>query len=121
MDIANKGDAPETVLAGVKGYEISLDRKKMLVSKGDDFYILDSDVKAVRAGATRRRFSKAKMDLSRGRLTLNPRAEFHELFLDAWRLERDYFYDRKHARRGLEGRCAIAICRWWTAWRTATI
>jgi tricorn protease len=25
----------------VKGYEISLDRKKMLVSKGDDFYIFD--------------------------------------------------------------------------------
>ncbi len=24
----------------------------------------------------------------------NPRVEYHELFLDAWRLERDYFYDR---------------------------
>ena len=46
VDIANKGDAPETVLADVKGYEISLNRKKMLVAKGDDFYILDSDVKA---------------------------------------------------------------------------
>ncbi len=35
LDIANKGDEPETVLADVKGYEISLDRKKMLVLKGD--------------------------------------------------------------------------------------
>src|SRR6266513_4913081 len=24
----------------------------------------------------------------------NPRAEFRELFLDAWRMERDFFYDR---------------------------
>ena len=34
------------------------------------------------------------MDLSRWTFDINPRAEFHELFLDAWRLERDYFYDR---------------------------
>ena len=27
-------------------------------------------------------------------ITTNPREEFHGLFLDAWRLERDYFYDR---------------------------
>ena len=45
MDIANKGDEPDTVMADVKGYEISLDRKKMLVHKGDDFYVFDSDVK----------------------------------------------------------------------------
>jgi tricorn protease len=34
------------------------------------------------------------MDLSRWTFDTNPRAEFHQLFLDAWRLERDYFYDR---------------------------
>ena len=38
--------------------------------------------------------AKAKIDLSRWTFDTNPRAEFHELFLDAWRLERDYFYDR---------------------------
>ena len=37
---------------------------------------------------------KAKIDLSRWTFATNPRAEFRELFLDAWRLERDYFYDR---------------------------
>jgi len=92
-DIANKGDAPETVLADVKGYEMSLDRKKMLVAKGEDFYILDSDVKAAALGDAKA-LPKAKMDLSRWTFDTNPRAEFHELFLDAWRLERDYFYDR---------------------------
>ena len=93
VDIANKGDPPETVLADVKGYEMSLDRKKMLVSKGEDFYILDSDVKAPALGDPKA-LPKAKMDLSRWTFDTNPRAEFHELFLDAWRLERDYFYDR---------------------------
>jgi tricorn protease len=93
VDIANKGDSPETVLADVKGYELSLDRKKMLVRKGEDFYILDSDVKAA-ALADPKALPKAKIDLSRWTFATNPRAEFRELFLDAWRLERDYFYDR---------------------------
>jgi len=93
VDIANKGDPPETVLADVKGYEMSLDRKKLLVAKGDDFYILDSDVKAA-ALSDPKALPKAKMDLSRWTFDTNPRAEFRELFSDAWRLERDYFYDR---------------------------
>jgi tricorn protease len=93
VDIANKGDPPETVLAEVQGFEMSLDRKKIAVRKGDDFYILDSDVKAA-ALADPKALPKAKMDLSRWTFDTNPRAEFRELFLDAWRLERDYFYDR---------------------------
>jgi tricorn protease len=89
VDIASKGDAPETVVADVRGYEMSLDRKKMLVWKGEDFYILGSTVKAAAVA-----LPKAKMDLSRWTFDTNPRVEFHELFLDAWRLERDYYYDR---------------------------
>jgi tricorn protease len=93
VDIANKGEAPETVWADVKAYEISLDRKKVLAWKGDDFYIFDSDAKAT-ALADAKILAKAKIDMSRWAILTNPRAEFHELFLDAWRLERDYFYDR---------------------------
>ena len=96
VDRANKGDPPETVLADVKGYELSLDRKKILVrkgEKGEEFYILDSDVKPA-ALADPKALPKLRMDLSHWTFDTNPHAEFHELFLDAWRLERDYFYDR---------------------------
>ena len=93
VDIANKADPPDTVLSDVKGYEISLDRKKVLVSKGDDFYILGSDVKAS-ALSDAKALPKTKIDMSRWTFAVTPRAEFHELYLDAWRLERDYFYDR---------------------------
>ncbi len=93
LDVANKGEGPETVMADVKVYELSLDRKKLLVVKGDDFYILDSGVKASALGDGKA-LAKAKMDLSHWTLDTNPRAEFRELFTDAWRLERDYFYDR---------------------------
>ena len=77
----------------MKSYEISLDRKKILISKGDDFYILDSDVKAA-ALSDPKALPKANIDLSHWIFSTNPREEFRGLFLDAWRLERDYFYDR---------------------------
>jgi tricorn protease len=93
VDIANKGEAPETVWADVKAYELSLDRKKFLVWKGDDFYILDSDAKPATI-ADAKVIGKAKIDMARWVILTNPRAEFREMFLDAWRLERDYFYDR---------------------------
>jgi len=93
VDVGNKGEAPETLMADVHGYELSLDRKKLLVAKGDDYYILDASVKPGALGDAKA-LAKAKMDLSHWALDTNPRAEFHELFTDAWRLERDYFYDR---------------------------
>ncbi len=93
LDIANKADPPETLLADVKGYEISLDGKKILASKGDDFYIFSSDAKAS-ALEDAKKLDKTKIDMSHWTFDVTPRAEFHELFLDAWRLERDYFYDR---------------------------
>ena len=93
LDVANKGDEPDTVLSDVKGYEISLDRKKILVRKGDDFYTLDADVKG--AGLSDPKvLAKASINLSRWTFSTTPRDEFRGIFLDAWRLERDYFYDR---------------------------
>ena len=62
---------PETVLADVKGYEISLDRKKMLVRKGEDFFILDSDAKAATV-ADPKALAKATINLSRWTILTNP-------------------------------------------------
>jgi tricorn protease len=93
VDIANKGDTPDTLLADVKGFEISQDRKKTLIWKGDDFLIVDADAKSS-ALSDPKAFGKAKIDMARWTILTNPRAEFRGLFLDAWRLERDYFYDR---------------------------
>jgi tricorn protease len=93
LDISNKGDAPEAIISDLKGYEISLDRKKMLVAKGDDYFIFDSSAKA-QALADPKTLAKAKIDMSGWTFVTNPRTEYHALFEDAWRLERDYFYDR---------------------------
>ena len=93
LEIANKGDAPDLVMADVRGYEISLNRKKLLVAKADEYYILDAAAKAS-ALSDPKALAKARIDFSRWSFATSPRAEFRGLFLDAWRLERDYFYDR---------------------------
>jgi len=93
IDIANKGDQSDTVWAEVRAFEVSQDRKKMLVWKGEDFYIVDSDAKASTL-ADAKAVAKAKIDMSRWSIMTNPREEYRGMFLDAWRLERDYFYDR---------------------------
>ena len=93
LDIANKGDELDTVMGDVKGYEISLDRKKLLLAKDDNFYILDSDIKSSGLGDPKV-LGKTQINLSRWSFSTTPQAEFRGIFLDAWRLERDYFYDR---------------------------
>ena len=92
LDIANKGDEPDTVMNEVKGFEISADRKKMLVRKADDFYILDSDAKGASLNDPKA-LGKTAVNLSRWTISTNPRDEFRGIFLDAWRMERDFFYD----------------------------
>jgi tricorn protease len=90
LTIDNKGDKPDTVLSGVRSYEISLDRKKMIVRQKNDFYVLDASAK----NADPKALAKAKIDLSHWTWATTPRSEYRGMFLDAWRLERDYFYDR---------------------------
>ncbi len=92
LDIANKGDEPDTVMSEVKGFEISADRKKMLVRKADDFYILDSDAKGASLNDPKA-LAKSAVNLSRWAISTNPREEFRGIFLDSWRMHRDFFYD----------------------------
>jgi len=94
IDIANKGDEAETLTDEVTGFEFSSDGKKLLVTKKKSFYLVDADAKAALFGDAKG-LGKATIDLSHWRFATTPRAEFHGIFADAWRLERDYFYDRR--------------------------
>jgi tricorn protease len=93
LDIANKGEEVETVASDIKNFEISLDRKKLLIAKASNFYIVDSDIKAA-AFSDQKVLDKSTVNLNGWSFFTSPRADFRGIFLDAWRLERDYFYDR---------------------------
>lgn len=88
--IDNKATPADTFMEDIRRYELSLDRKKVLVQKGDDFYILDAAAKAP-TGAD---LAKTKVDLAGWTFRLDPRDEWRQMLVDAWRMERDYFYDR---------------------------
>ncbi len=76
----------KTVVEDVGGWELSQDGKKLLLRKDDNLYVIDA--KPAKAD-----LDKKKVDLSRWKLSIEPREEWRQMFVEAWRLERDYFYD----------------------------
>jgi tricorn protease len=88
LAIENKGAAPETILEDIKSYELSLDRKTLLVAKGNDLLVFEA------SGKPPADIAKATVNLKDWTFSLDPREEWRQMFAEAWRLERDYFYDR---------------------------
>src|SRR5207247_6716375 len=93
VDINNKGDKPETLMEDVRGFDISLDGKKMLIRKQSEMWVVDASVKA---GPLKdpKTLADSAVDLNNWTFSVIPTNEFKEQFADAWRLHRDYFYDR---------------------------
>jgi tricorn protease len=77
----------KTVTGDVRAYELSLDGNKLLVRKEEHLYILDVEPTAAK-------LDKKEVKLEGWMLALEPREEWRQMFAEAWRLERDYFYDR---------------------------
>ncbi|MEP7319865.1 MAG: PDZ domain-containing protein, partial [Panacibacter sp.] len=74
----------KTILDGVGGYEVSAGREKILVGKAGSWAVISPDEGA--------KFEKP-LRLSEMQMTVNPMEEWKQIFSDAWRIERDYFYD----------------------------
>ena len=72
----------------VTGYELSANRKKLLVRRGDDLFVIDAGPRPPD------KLGDAQVDLSGWKLHIVPREEWQQMYREAWRLERDYFYDR---------------------------
>jgi len=87
LKIGNEKIEVEIVADGLDSYELSGDGKRFLLRKSGALYITD----AAPAKAT---LEDARVDLSGWNLSVDPRREWRQMFVEAWRLERDYFYDR---------------------------
>lgn len=88
LAIENKSPRPETFMEEVASYELSHDRKKLLVRKAQELFIFDVAAKAPTDT------TKNRVPLADWSFRLDPRDEWRQMFTEAWRLERDYFYDR---------------------------
>ncbi len=78
----------ETIASNVDRYELSLDRSSLLIERSDEYYVLPAD------GTLPDNFANAKVSLADWTMTVQPREEWRQIFVDAWRLQRDGFYDR---------------------------
>ena len=66
-------------------YEVSFDKKKMLVSKDGSFYIIDLPKSNIEL--------KDNVSLSDMKIWVDKKAEWKEIFEESWRQMRDFFYD----------------------------
>lgn len=95
VSIAISKDDPkvETFARGVRGFDLSADRKTAFVMTGapDNPSLL-----LVPAGEKMPdKLDPMRVRLADWKLQVDPREEWHQMFLDAWRLHRDFAYDSR--------------------------
>ncbi|MDP1662636.1 MAG: hypothetical protein Q8L55_12045, partial [Phycisphaerales bacterium] len=86
--ITNEKPEVKTVLAGVRLYELSADGKKLLIHKAAP----SDTIAVVDAAAAPAELDKNTVDLSGWSMSVVPGQEWRQMYVDAWRLLRDYFY-----------------------------
>jgi tricorn protease len=81
-----------TVTSGVKAYAVSMDHKVLVYQTKDGFVRLEAGATAAPKDDEAK---DAKIDLAGWSLSINPREEWKQMLHEAWRLQRDFFYDPK--------------------------
>ncbi|MEO8478148.1 MAG: S41 family peptidase [Gemmatimonadota bacterium] len=84
---ANHDIEPVMVADGVDYFELSRDGQKMLLRRGNALHVIGA--KPARAG----KLVDARVDLTGWSFPIDVRQDWRQIFIDAWRLERDWFYD----------------------------
>ncbi len=98
-----------TVQSGVRSFELTPDGKKMLVRQGSDWYIASSGGGSSapsglsfggRRGGSPSASSEStggasgqRLNLDEIEIKIDPRAEWKQILHEAWRINRDFFYD----------------------------
>lgn len=75
----------ETITEGIINYSLSADGKKFIFRKGEDYGIA-----AVQPG---QKPTDGLLALNKLEMKITPREEWRQMFLDGWRIWRDWFYD----------------------------
>lgn len=75
----------ESLLEKVDGFDLSRDGKRVLVAMGEKWALPDVGDKIDTA--------KRMLALDRIEVKIEPTTEWREIFAEAWRINRDYFYD----------------------------
>ncbi len=80
-----KKQEEKEIISGVNAYQVSADGKKLIYKSGDHYAIIDVDKD--------KKKDEGKLDMSDMTVKVDIRKEWNQIFMDAWRLQRDFFYD----------------------------
>lgn len=75
----------DTLTEKADGFALSADGKRALLRVKDDWHLVDV--------ADKLDLAKFKLDVARIQVKVDPRAEWAQMLDEAWRINRDYFYD----------------------------
>ncbi len=78
---------PTVVMEGNLNFELSADKKKILIFNSGEIYVGDANGSKINK-------ENAKVNFKNWRFKLNPVEDWTQMFYDSWRMERDYFYDK---------------------------
>lgn len=85
VSVSNEKVEVKTVASGIKSYELSADKKKIMLYTGTSVSVVD-------AAPAPAEVEKNVVSLSGWSMSYMPMVEYRQLYRDAWRLLRDYFY-----------------------------
>jgi len=89
LKITNKKDNEVVSIAtSITGFTLSGDGKKILIRDKNGIVVINADGKKPEP-------KKNLVDLTKWAFTIDPGEDWKQMFRDAWRMERDYFYDRE--------------------------
>ncbi len=74
----------ETEISDADGYEMSADKKKMIIGQGGSYYIVDLPSSRIE--------TKDRLNLNDMKVKLDRQAEWAQIFNEGWRQMRDFFY-----------------------------
>lgn len=82
-DVTKRED--KVILNDIEAYDLDLDGKKVIYHAGGQFGIVDA--------APGKKVGDGKLDLETLQARVDPREEWKEIFHEAWRVERDFYWD----------------------------
>ena len=82
----NKKPEPIEIASGINYFRISADKKKILLIKG-------KTMAGGNANGEKIDIDKNKIELANWNFEIDPMEDWKQIFMDAWRMMRDYFYD----------------------------
>lgn len=88
LKISNEKPELTTMVEDVRGFQLTGNKEKILVQKGTSYYMIDAGTGKASD------LNDNKIDLSGWRYAISPKEDWEQIFTDAWRMERDYFYDK---------------------------